>query len=87
MKQLIWKVTVIGILVVAVLSSFSFQVQAAGKKKKISSPTGHKVTICHRTGSKENPYRRITISSNALDSHRRHGDIIPAPPGGCPTGL
>jgi hypothetical protein len=87
MKQLIWKVTMIGILVVVVLSSFSFPIQAAGKKKKVSGPTEHKVTICHRTGSKENPYRRITISSNALDSHRRHGDIIPAPLGGCPTRL
>ncbi len=87
MKQFMWKVMVTGILVVTVLSSFSFPVQAAGKKKKVSSPTQHKVTICHRTGSKENPYRRITISSNALDSHRRHGDIIPAPPGGCPTRL
>jgi hypothetical protein len=87
MKQLIWKVTVIGILVVVVLSSFSFQVQAAGKKKKVSGLTYQKVTICHRTNSKRKPYTRITVSSNALSAHQHHGDIIPAPPGGCPTRL
>ena len=46
-----------------------------------------KVTICHATGSRTNPYVRITISVNALRAHRRHQggrDIIPAPKSGCP---
>ncbi|WP_221090301.1 hypothetical protein [Deinococcus aquaedulcis] len=44
-----------------------------------------KVTICHATGSANNPYNLITISRNALSAHEGHGDIIPAPPEGCPT--
>ena len=55
------------------------------------APTGTtptKLTICHRTGSDANPYRRITISSRAvtnptsrsgklLRGHMRHaGDIV-----------
>src|SRR5207248_1342898 len=40
-----------------------------------------KVTICHATGSRSNPYVEITISRNALEAHARHQDgrdIIPA---------
>jgi hypothetical protein len=44
-----------------------------------------KITICHATGSKKNPYVMITISVNGLNGHSNHtGDIIPAPAGGCP---
>lgn len=42
-----------------------------------------KVTICHRTGSENNPYVEISVSVNALPAHQGHGDIIPAPAGGC----
>ena len=45
-----------------------------------------KVTICHATGSKTNPYTMITVSVNGLNGHDKHkDDIIPAPQGGCPT--
>jgi hypothetical protein len=45
-----------------------------------------KITICHATNSKNNPYNLITISINGLSGHNNHeGDIIPAPSGGCPT--
>ena len=45
-----------------------------------------KITICHATGSKTNPYVEITISVNGLNGHDRHNDdIIPAPAGGCPS--
>src|SRR3954451_13686157 len=47
---------------------------------------GHsKVTICHRTGSGSNPWVQITVAEPALKAHRRHGDLIPAPAGGCRT--
>ena len=45
-----------------------------------------KVSICHRTGSDSNPYNLITVSTNALDAHRAHGDLVPAPAEGCPAG-
>ena len=49
------------------------------------SPTGvpaatsqyeKKVTICHRTGSKKNPFRTIRVSRNAVKAHLRHGDAL-----------
>jgi len=43
-----------------------------------------KTTICHHTGSATNPWVTITIADPALKAHRRHGDLIPAPAGGCP---
>jgi CHRD domain len=57
-----------------------------------------KVTICHKTGSKKNPYVRITVSSravtnpkshsgNALRGHMRHeGDILMPGNVACPSG-
>jgi len=49
--------------------------------------TAKQITICHRTGSSENPYVEITVSVNgATHGHAKHaGDLIPAPEGGCPT--
>jgi hypothetical protein len=45
-----------------------------------------KITICHATSSKTNPYSEITVSINGLNGHDKHdGDIIPAPGDGCPT--
>ena len=44
-----------------------------------------RVEVCHRTGSRRNPYVRIEISRNALPAHQAHGDIYPVPPGGCPA--
>ena len=47
--------------------------------------SGDKITICHATGSKTNPYVEITVSVNGLNGHDKHqGDIIPMPEGGCP---
>ena len=48
--------------------------------------TDSKITICHATSSKTNPYNEITVSVNGLNGHGNHeGDIIPAPAGGCPA--
>lgn len=45
-----------------------------------------KITICHATGSENNPYNKITVSVNGLNGHGNHPrDIIPAPAGDCPT--
>ena len=35
-----------------------------------------KVTLCHGTGSSRNPGVTITVSENALDAHKRHGDDL-----------
>ena len=48
------------------------------------SPMPEKVNVCHQTGSKTNPYNKISISINALDTHLAHGDIYPVPSEGCP---
>ncbi|HEX7255551.1 MAG TPA: CHRD domain-containing protein [Gaiellaceae bacterium] len=57
-----------------------------------------KITICHKTGSASNPYRRITISSRAvanpksssgkvLRGHMRHaGDLLMPGVAPCPSG-
>lgn len=57
-----------------------------------------KITICHKTGSSTNPYRRITVSSRAvtnstsasgkvLRGHMRHtGDLLLPGASACPSG-
>jgi hypothetical protein len=57
-----------------------------------------KITICHKTGSSSNPFRRITVSSRAwtnpnsssgqtLRGHMRHsGDMLIAGAAACPAG-
>ena len=61
-----------------------------------TAPT--RITICHKTGSASNPYRRITVSSRAianpssasgklLRGHMRHtGDLLMPGVTPCPTG-
>jgi hypothetical protein len=51
-----------------------------------AATSNDKITICHATSSKKNPYNEITVSVNGLNGHDKHdGDIIPAPAGGCPA--
>lgn len=51
-----------------------------------ASATGQpRVMICHATGSDSNPWVSIEIAASALSAHDGHGDLIPAPAGGCPT--
>jgi hypothetical protein len=35
---------------------------------------GNRVTICHRTKSRKNPYRTIRVARSAVRAHLRHGD-------------
>ena len=40
-------------------------------------PAPTKVTICHKTGSTKNPYRRITVSSNAVaNPNSQSGNVL-----------
>lgn len=60
---------------------------AAAASTSSSSRGGAKVTICHRTASDTNPFLRIVVDGASLGGHGQHaGDVIPAPPGGCPEG-
>ena len=34
-----------------------------------------KVTICHKTGSKKNPFRTIRVAKSAVKAHLLHGDV------------
>ena len=38
----------------------------------------YRVQICHVTGSKKHPFHTITVSSNAVAAHVRHGDHVGA---------
>jgi CHRD domain len=64
----------------------------------VTNTPATKITICHKTGSTTNPYRRITVSSRAwtnpsspagktLRGHARHtGDMLLAGAATCPSG-
>ena len=57
-----------------------------GDGEEDEDTNGNKISICHKTGSAENPYVLITLSENGvIHGHSKHaGDIIPAPVDGCP---
>jgi hypothetical protein len=70
--------------VVAAIAA-AFAVAGMGSVGAAISPAGvpasasqyeKKVTICHRTGSKKNPFRTIRVSRNAVKAHLRHGDAL-----------
>lgn len=51
-----------------------------------SHGNGHagKVALCHKTGSKWNPYVKIWVSKNSVKAHERRGDIAVSADGTCP---
>jgi hypothetical protein len=59
---------------VAGMASVGAAVSPAGEAAS-AKQYAEKVTICHRTGSK-NPFRTIRISQNALKAHLKHGDAM-----------
>jgi len=42
----------------------------------LTTTTGGKVTICHRTGSKKKPFHTITVAVPAVRAHLKHGDVL-----------
>ena len=64
---------------------FAQEERGSVRSKGKAFGTGGSLTLCHATGSRDNPYETITVSDNGV-AHRRHpADIIPAPEGGCPA--
>jgi hypothetical protein len=55
------------VIIGAMFVTMVFTAQAAQ-----AAPRAAKVTICHRTNSETNPYRRITVSANAADGAGRN---------------
>ena len=75
-------------------------VVAAAQAREAATPTAttpSKITICHKTGSDSNPWRRITVSSRAMTNpksksgrllrgHLRHtGDAVVVGNAACPS--
>ena len=70
----------VGALAFAALTSVGAAVSPLGTSAAtVQYP--EKVTICHKTGSKKNPFVTIRVSRNAVKAHLRHGDSV----GSCST--
>jgi hypothetical protein len=65
----------VGALAFAALTSVGAAVSPAGTPAA-TGQYAKKVTICHHTHSKKNPFVTIRVSRNALKAHLRHGDTI-----------
>ncbi len=76
----------VGILaVLSVTGSVTWAANTGPLKANQSSGPGYgyagKVTICHHTGSRNNPTVTISVNANALPAHFAHGDTIGPCPG------
>jgi hypothetical protein len=65
----------VGALAFAALTSAGAAVSPSGTPGA-TEQYPKKVTICHKTGSKKNPFVTIRVSRNALKAHMRHGDAM-----------
>ena len=90
MRERFGRRTTIGVLAgiaaafaVAGMASVGAAVSPASTSASGKQYEPKKVTICHRTGSKKNPFRTITVSQNALKAHQKHGDTV----GPCSTAV
>ncbi len=63
----------------------SLVIVANGQSKtNLKMDPGEAISVCHATGSKENPYETMMVKDNGV-AHRNHpADIIPEPINGCP---
>jgi len=59
---------------------------STGTTGTTTTTSDKKVTLCHKTGSKSNPYVKISVSKNAVKAHMKHGDIAVSADGSCPKG-
>jgi response regulator of citrate/malate metabolism len=67
------------ILVVVIVPALILTVFAVSSVMA-QGPAG-KVEVCHAAAQK---YVEINVSTNALDAHMRHGDVLPDEYGDCP---
>jgi hypothetical protein len=66
----------VGALAFAALTSVGAAVSPSGTASAAKQYNPKKVTICHHTHSKKNPFVTIRVSRNALKAHLRHGDTV-----------
>jgi hypothetical protein len=66
----------VGALAFAALTSVGAAVSPSGTASAAKQYNPKKVTICHHTHSKKNPFVTIRVSQNALKAHLRHGDTV-----------
>ncbi len=81
MRRYGWVFAVTALLLAAGFAAASI---ASGGGLSLLKTTGttstvpKKQTICHRTHSKKKPWHTITVSSNAVPAHLKHGDTLGA---------
>ena len=79
MRRLATPIAVIALLAAggfAAVSIASGGGLAHGVTTGLTTTTGGKVTVCHRTGSKKKPFHTITVAVPAVRAHLKHGDVL-----------
>jgi uncharacterized membrane protein YgcG len=79
MRRLATPVAVIALLAAGAFAAVSIASGGGlghGTTTGLTTTTGGKVTICHRTGSKKHPFHSITVAVPAVRAHLKHGDVL-----------